>query len=132
VHLNLAPPLFAKRDADGHLVKKEYGPWMFRAFGLLAKLKFLRGGAFDVFGKTDERRTERQLIVDYAKTVDELLHGLDAGNVDLAARIAAIPEGIRGYGHVKEAHLAKAKAREAELLAAWRAPAAAPTVAAAA
>ena len=123
VHLNLAPPLFAKRDADGHLVKKEYGPWMFRAFGLLAKLKFLRGGAFDVFGKTQERRMERQLIVDYARTVEELLQTLDAGNVDLAAQIAAIPEGIRGYGHVKEAHLAKAKAREAELLARWRTPA---------
>ena len=123
VHLNLAPPLFAKRDADGHLVKREYGPWMFTAFGLLAKLKFLRGGAFDVFGRTQERRMERQLIADYARTVEELLQTLDPDNVALAAQIAAVPEGIRGYGHVKEAHLAKAKAREAELLARWRAPA---------
>src|SRR5690606_29127487 len=42
IHFNLAPPLFAKRDADGHLVKKEFGPWMFTAFKLLAKLKGLR------------------------------------------------------------------------------------------
>ena len=65
---------------------------------------------------------ERQLITDYAKTVDELLATLDGGNVGLAAEIAAVPEHIRGYGHVKEAHFAKAKAREAELLARWRNP----------
>ena len=122
VHFNLAPPMFSKRDADGHLVKQEFGPWIFTAFKLIKRLKFLRGGAFDVFGKTDERRMERQLITDYARTVEELLGTLDGDNVDLAARIAAVPEHIRGFGHVKEAHFAKAKAQEAELLAAWRAP----------
>jgi len=122
IHFNLAPPLFAKRDADGHLVKKEYGPWMFTAFKLLAKLKGLRGTALDVFGKTDERRMERQLIADYAARMDTLLAGLDSDNVGLATEIASVPEHIRGYGHVKEAHLAKAKTREAELLAKWRAP----------
>ena len=122
IHFNLAPPLFAKRDADGHLVKKEFGPWMFTAFKLLAKLKGLRGTAFDIFGKTEERRMERQLIADYAKQVDALLERLDGGNVALATEIASVPEHIRGYGHVKEAHLAKAKAREAELLAKWDAP----------
>ena len=69
---------------------------------------------------------ERQLIVDYAKTVEGLLPALDAGNVGLAAEIARVPEHIRGYGHVKEAHLHKAKAREAELLARWNTPAEAP------
>ena len=120
LHFNLAPPLFSKRDADGHLVKQEYGPWIFTAFKLIKKLKFLRGGAFDVFGKTEERRMERQLITDYANTVEELLGKLDAGNVALAAEIASVPEHIRGFGHVKEAHFAKAKAREADLLARWR------------
>ncbi len=130
IHFNLAPPLFAKRDADGHLIKQEFGPWMFTAFRLLARLKGLRGGAFDIFGRTEERKMERQLIADYAHTVDELLKSLHDDNVELATQIASIPEQIRGYGHVKEAHLAKAKAHEAELLAAWRAPA--PKVAAAA
>ncbi|GGA80903.1 indolepyruvate ferredoxin oxidoreductase [Arenimonas soli] len=124
IHFNLAPPLFARRDADGHLVKKEFGPWMFTAFRLLAKMKGLRGGAFDIFGRTEERRMERQLIVDYSKQVDELLAGLDGDNVDLATQIASVPEQIRGYGHVKEAHLAKAKGMEKELLARWRNPAA--------
>ena len=121
LHFNLAPPMFSKRDANGHLVKQEYGPWIFTAFKLIKKLKFLRGGAFDLFGKTEERRMERQLITDYAATVEELLGKLDAGNVGLATEIASVPEHIRGFGHVKEAHFAKAKAREAELLARWRA-----------
>ncbi len=124
LHFNLAPPLFSKRDADGHLIKREYGPWVQKAFGLLAKLRFLRGTALDVFGYTAERRMERQLIADYARTVDELIAGLDAGNLALAVEIASIPEHIRGYGHVKQAHLARALARQNELLAKWRHPAA--------
>ncbi|MEA5669495.1 indolepyruvate ferredoxin oxidoreductase family protein [Stenotrophomonas sp. MH1] len=122
VRFHLAPPLFAKRDEQGQLQKKEYGPWMFKAFGLLAKLKGLRGGRFDVFGYTEERRGERQLIADYEKTLQELLGGLDARRLALAVDIASIPEHIRGYGHVKEAHLHEAKAREAALLATWRNP----------
>ena len=122
IRFNLAPPLLAKKDADGHLVKSEYGPWIFTAFKLLAKLKGLRGGFFDVFGRTAERKMERQLIVDYFRTVEELIGKLDAGNLALAVQIAEVPEHIRGYGHVKEAHLAKAKAKEAELLARFRNP----------
>jgi indolepyruvate ferredoxin oxidoreductase len=122
VHFHLAPPLFAKKDAHGRLMKKEYGPWVFKAFGLLAKLRFLRGGTFDIFGYTDERKGERQLIADYGNTVDELLGALDADRLGLAVEIASIPEHIRGYGHVKEKHLHTAKAREAELLGLWRNP----------
>jgi indolepyruvate ferredoxin oxidoreductase len=129
LHFNLAPPLFSRRDAEGRLIKKEYGPWVFTLFRLLATMKGLRGTAFDIFGRTEERRMERQLIADYAQVVEELLAGLDAGNADLAVEIASVPEHIRGYGHVKEAHLAKAKAKEAELLARWRNPQATRTAA---
>jgi indolepyruvate ferredoxin oxidoreductase len=122
VRFHLAPPLFAKKDDQGRLIKQEYGPWMLKAFGLLAKLKFLRGGTFDIFGRTDERRGERQLITEYEQTVALLLEGLGDDRVALAVEIASIPEHIRGYGHVKEAHLHKAKAREATLLAQWRNP----------
>lgn len=122
VRFHLAPPLLARRDEQGRLQKKEYGPWMFKAFGLLARLKGLRGGRFDIFGYTEERRGERQLIADYEKTLRELLGALDAGRLALAVDIASIPEHIRGYGHVKEAHLHEAKAREAALLATWRNP----------
>ena len=124
VKFNLAPPMFSKRDSNGHLVKKEYGPWVFTAFKLLAKLKGLRGGAFDIFGKTEERRMERQLIVDYRNTIEELLVGLTPDNHALAVEITRLPEHIRGYGHVKEAHYAKVKAQWAALLEAWRNPAA--------
>jgi indolepyruvate ferredoxin oxidoreductase len=118
---NLAPPLLSKKNADGQLIKKEYGPWVFTAFKVIAKLRFLRGTAFDIFGRTEERRMERQLVEDYFSTIGKLLGDLSAGNVALATEIASIPEHIRGYGHVKEAHLHKAKMREAALLARWSA-----------
>ncbi|HUF20865.1 MAG TPA: indolepyruvate ferredoxin oxidoreductase family protein [Burkholderiales bacterium] len=123
LHFHLAPPLLAKRDPQNRQLRKsEYGGWMFTAFGLLAKLRFLRGSAFDIFGYTRERRTERQLIADYESVISEILGRLNPENHALAVRIASLPEDIRGYGHVKEAHLEKAKLKETELLAALRAP----------
>ena len=122
LHFHLAPPLLAKKDAHGRLLKREYGPWMLTAFGWLAKLKFLRGTAFDPFGRTAERREERQLVEDYAALLDELLAGLDAARLRLAVEIASVPEHIRGYGHVKHAHIARARQRGRELLARWRNP----------
>jgi indolepyruvate ferredoxin oxidoreductase len=123
LRFHLAPPLLAKKDAEGRLIKREFGPWVFTAFRVLAKLRGLRGTPLDVFGYTHERRTERRLVADYERTVGGLLDTLDAGNAALAARIASIPEHIRGYGHVKHAHLADAMAREAELLQEWHRPA---------
>ena len=117
VKFHLAPPLLARRDAKGHLVKQEFGPWMMRAFGLLAKFKFLRGGALDIFGYTAERKTERALIGEYRKTIAALLPKLTADNLSRLTAIASIPEDIRGYGHVKERHLKAAKQKEARLLA---------------
>ncbi len=117
VKFHLAPPLLAKRDAKGHLIKQEFGPWMMRAFGLLAKFKFLRGGAFDIFGYTAERKMERALIVEYRKTIAALLPKLTAENLSGLTAIASIPEDIRGYGHVKERHLHAARQKEARLLA---------------
>ncbi len=122
LHFHLAPPLLAKKDAQGHLVKREFGSWVFSVFKLIAKLRGLRGTAFDMFGYTTERKVERQLIAEYEHTIADLLASLDSGNVGLAAEIASIPEHIRGYGHVKEEHLHAAKQREAELLVQWRNP----------
>jgi indolepyruvate ferredoxin oxidoreductase len=119
---HLAPPIFNKPDPrTGEARKSEFGPWMMAAFRLLAKLKRLRGTPFDPFGMTEERTTERRLIGEYEATVTELLERLDRGNHGLAVQIAAIPEGIRGFGHIKRRHLNEAKKREAELLAAFRA-----------
>ncbi len=120
---HLAPPLFSSRDPQtGQLIKQEFGAWMLPAFRMLAKLKGLRGTAFDVFGYTEERKTERRLIADYEALIAELLAGLSAQNHALAIKLASIPDDIRGYGHVKDAHLAKAKKKEADLLHQWRNP----------
>jgi indolepyruvate ferredoxin oxidoreductase len=119
---HLAPPATSKKDAHGHLVKKQYGPWMLNAMHVLAKMKFLRGTALDVFGKTEERRTERALIVEYETLVHELVGGLTAEKRALAVELANLPDGIRGYGHVKENNLKGVRAKWASLLAKWRAP----------
>ena len=115
-----APPLLAKRDSKGHLVKREFGPWMMGAFRLLARLPGLRGSALDVFGYSAERRTERELIGHYRETLLGLLPTLSSDNLGQMIAWAAIPEDIRGYGHVKERHLEAARAKEAVLLAQLR------------
>jgi indolepyruvate ferredoxin oxidoreductase len=120
---HLAPPLFARRDAEtGHLIKREFGSWAFKAFKVLAGLKGLRGGTLDIFGRTAERRMERQLIVEFEATLRELAAKLDAQNHALAVEIAKLPETMRGFGHVKEKNVASAKSREANLLARFRSP----------
>ena len=130
LHFHLAPPLLSKRDpATGELRKAEYGTWVFTAFKLLAKLRGLRGTAFDIFGYTQERRMERQLIGEYEATITELIGKLSSDNHALAVKIASIPEEIRGYGHVKERNLGIAKAKQADLLAAFRSPEAVRTAA---
>jgi indolepyruvate ferredoxin oxidoreductase len=122
---HLAPPGIARRNERGELVKRPFGPWVRSAFGLLAKMKGLRGGPLDFFGRSEERRAERALIGDYEACIDELLKTLNAGNLALATEIARLPEEIRGYGHVKARHLAAARVKWDGLMARWRAPAAA-------
>jgi indolepyruvate ferredoxin oxidoreductase len=117
---HLAPPLLAKTNDKGELQKKPFGPWMRSAFGVLAKLKGLRGTALDPFGRTEERRTERALIGEYRQCIEELLRTLSAANLVQAAEIARIPEEIRGYGHVKARHLAAARGKWEALMQQWR------------
>jgi indolepyruvate ferredoxin oxidoreductase len=119
---HMAPPLLAKRDSKGHLVKQEFGPWMMKAFAVLAKMKRLRGTALDVFGHTAERRQERALIGQYRDTISALLPKLTVETLPQAVAIASIPEDIRGFGHVKERHLYAARQKEAALLASFGKP----------
>ncbi len=130
LEVQLAPPLLPGRDAASGLPKKRaFGPWIFTAFRWLARFKGLRGTPLDPFGHTADRRRERALIGEYETLIEELIAGLGHDNHALAVELAAIPERIRGYGHIKIAHLADAKAREAELLKAWRNPETARTAA---
>jgi len=123
---HLAPPFLARRDKTTGLPRKmSFGPWMMPLFRLLAKLKFLRGTAFDPFGYTAERRAERRLLEDYRTLLREIAGNLTPQNHHLAVALASIPEKIRGFGHVKQRHLAAAKAEEAMLLEQFRAGASA-------
>jgi indolepyruvate ferredoxin oxidoreductase len=118
----LAPPLIAKPDPrTGEPKKMRFGPWVMGVFKVLARMKGLRGGALDVFGRSDERRTERALIGEYEKTVDTLLAGLSQRNHGLALQIASVPEEIRGYGHIKLKSIDAARAKTDQLLARYRA-----------
>ncbi|WP_454732794.1 MULTISPECIES: indolepyruvate ferredoxin oxidoreductase family protein [Cupriavidus] len=117
---HLAPPLLARRDARGHLVKRRFGPATLGVFRLLARARGLRGTAFDVFGKTAERRAERRLIEDYIGMVDEFCATLDAARLDTAVALASLPDDIRGFGHVKEASMEKAAVLRGQLLARYR------------
>jgi indolepyruvate ferredoxin oxidoreductase len=122
LHVHLAPPLLARKDkVSGEPKKMTFGPWIFPLFRLLAKFKFLRGTAFDPFGYSTERRTERALVRDYEALLEEVLAKLDADNHHVAVGLAVIPEKIRGFGHVKLRHLKAAKADEAALLEQFRA-----------
>jgi len=119
---HLAPPLLARRDANtGQPKKMAFGAWIYRLFRVLATFKFLRGTPFDPFGYSTERRVERRLIAEYEAMLSELMARLSADNHALATTLAAIPEKIRGFGHVKARHLKAAKAEEAALLEQFRA-----------
>ncbi|MBK9198127.1 indolepyruvate ferredoxin oxidoreductase family protein [Candidatus Skiveiella danica] len=122
LNYHMAPPLIAKKNAKGELIKQPFGPAMMTAFKLLARLKGLRGGAFDIFGRTEERKTERALIGEYRASIEEVLKSLNTDNHATAVEIARIPEQIKGFGHVKERHLKAARQNWSALMAAYRAP----------
>ena len=116
LEFHLAPPLLARPRRGRPPLKLRVGPWMLTAMRWLARAKSLRGTLFDPFGHTSERRTERALISEFEQSVETLLRDLAPSNQTLAAQVAALPLSVRGFGHVKSANLALARAREAELL----------------
>jgi indolepyruvate ferredoxin oxidoreductase len=118
--VQLAPPLLSRIDpATGRPKKISFGPWVFKFFGLLAKLKGLRGTAFDVFGYTAERRSERTDIAEFEAEIEKLLAGLSKDNIGLAIAIAKLPMDVRGFGPVKEAQRAAMAVRRAALWTKW-------------
>ncbi len=122
LEFHLAPPLIARRDPEtGHLVKRSFGPWMLSAFGLLARMRRLRGTWLDPFGKSAERRMERRLISDYEAIIDAITTGLTPQNHADAVALASYPERIRGFGHVKQRHVAGGEAEKTRLLARFEA-----------
>lgn len=114
--LNLAPPLFPGEDADGRPKKREFGAWMLRAMRLLAKFKGFRGTALDPFGYTAERRAERALITQYEQDVALALDRLSEDRFEMVRDLLNLPDGIRGFGPVKEAAMQKATSERVRLL----------------
>ena len=98
---HLAPPLLAKHDpVTGHLLKREYGPWVFKALKVLAALKNFRETPLDIFGQTKERKAERSHRDNYIRTLRELMNGLCVDNHEIAVEIACLPLSVRGFGHI--------------------------------
>ncbi|MCC8938892.1 indolepyruvate ferredoxin oxidoreductase family protein [Bradyrhizobium sp. Arg68] len=116
VKVLLAPPLLAPRDpVTGRLQKREFGPWVFKAFGVLAGLKRLRGTAFDIFGYTAERKMERALPVEYAAMILRHLDGKTPLDLPRLVALAKAADLVRGYGHIKEANVARYRTECARL-----------------
>jgi len=115
---NLAPPLLGgAKDALGRPKKRAFGAWLMPVFRLLAKLRGLRGTAFDIFGYSVERRMERDLIAGYEKDAAHVLSVLSPLTLDTAIGLLSLPDRIRGFGPVKEKSVQDAKARYAQLAA---------------
>jgi len=127
ISFNLAPPMVAKeKDALGRPKKRVYGPRMMTGFRWLARMRFLRGTPFDVFGYSADRKLERELIADYEKDVAAVLSQLSSANADIAVELLSLPDRIRGYGPVKEKAASDAKTRHAQLVADLATPPPAP------
>jgi indolepyruvate ferredoxin oxidoreductase len=110
VHYNLAPPLIAPRDrATGRPQKRRFGPFMGRAFHVLARARALRGTPLDIFGYGAHRRLERQLIRDYEALVDQTLTQLRPGNLDAAEALLRAHDRVRGFDVVKEKSVAEVR-----------------------
>jgi len=123
LEFNMAPPLLARpRKPGGEPQKIAIGAWMFNVLKVMAKMKTLRGGALDVFGKTAERRMERALIGEYRELVLGVLPKLNASTQGTVQKIAELPEMIRGYGPIKDRNVEQYRVEREKLLAELNAP----------
>jgi hypothetical protein len=120
LRFHMAPPLITKAGSDGRVKKLVIGGWLWKGLGVLARFKSLRGGPLDLFGYTEERRSERALIDSYRASIEEVIAALNATNHAAAIELARIPEQIKGYGHVKERHLLAARRNWTSLSQAFR------------
>lgn len=113
VQVHLAPPLISKpHPVTGEAKKRVFGPWVFKLFRVLAPMKILRGTPVDVFGYTQERKTERALIREYFAMLDDIMSSMKDNDYQRAVELARLPEQIRGFGHVKQANVEKARERQ--------------------
>ncbi len=117
IKFNLAPPTLTRPQPGKNPAKKTFGQWMWPVLGTLAKFSSLRGTMLDPFGRTLERKMERELAGDYETTMQRAFAKLNAGNLEDVAKLADLHARVRGYGHVKLANLAGVKRGERDLAA---------------
>lgn len=118
IRFNVGAWPFGGIDENGCPYKKEIGPWLMRAFGLLKNLKGLRGTVLDPFRNNAERKLALRVLAEYEAEIGELISTLDKKNIDKATALASLPEKIRGYGHVRERHVAQVEKERAAIRAA--------------
>lgn len=120
IKFHLGSGLFARRNkATGAIEKSEVGSWMMGVFQLIAALRGLRGTWLDPFRWNAERKLERMLLQQYEQDIDRILAEFNGDNLDLAVRLAQLPDTIRGYGRVKERHAAQAAEQRRQLWEEW-------------
>ncbi len=116
----LSPPVLSPKGPDGLPKKIALPGWIIDwCFPILARLKPVRGTSFDPFGQTEERRAERGLMGRYEADLEQIIRCLDADHLTMAIEIAALPDVVRGYGHVKASAMAKIEAQRKALWQAW-------------
>jgi indolepyruvate ferredoxin oxidoreductase len=118
LNFHVAGGPFGKRDpASGKLVKREVGPWLMRAFRLMAPLRGLRGSVLDPFRHSSERTLAAELLTTYEADITHVLAELNPQTHARAVQLASLPDKIRGYGHVREAHAQRVASERTALLA---------------
>ena len=118
LHFHLGAWPCAKKDpATGKIRKTELGPWVMGAFRFMNTLRSLRGTWLDPFRNSAERQLGQQLLGEYERDIEGLLAQPNQLPLEQAIKLAALPQAIRGYGHVREAAVKNAAAQRAELMA---------------
>ena len=116
VSFYLAPPLLSRKNKNGRIKKKLFGPWFFIILKLLAKAKFIRGTIFDLFSYSAERRNEISLISQYESDFNKFLPFYKISNHDLLEELALLPMDIKGFGHVKQNSIAEVSKKRDKII----------------
>ena len=120
LRFHLAPPLLCRPDPiTGKIAKREFGGWIRPFFAGLARLKFLRGTRFDVFGHSAERNAERNDLKRYLDLLSTVITELDTHNYQEAVALATLPKGLRGFGYVRAKNREAMAQQQQQLLAAF-------------
>ena len=108
IEFYLAPPIFSLKDkSTGYPKKIKFGPWIIPLFKILSKFKFVRGSKFDFFGKTLERKKERELAEKAKLSIKCITENLFENNYKICEDLIDTSLKINGFGHVKDKKIAQ-------------------------